>query len=56
MEMKKKICMDMYFLGVFLVAAKRKKCVKNEKKKREQTLIWATAQLCHDTMENCIVT
>ena len=37
----------------------KKKCVKNEKKKKndaETGLGWATAQLCHNTMGNCIVT
>ena len=34
-------------------------CVKNEKKKEErkvQKMGWATTQLCHNTMGNCIVT
>ena len=29
---------------------------KNEKKKLVQKMGWATAQLCHNTMGNCIVT
>ena len=37
----------------------KKKCVKNQKKKKkgaETGMGWATAQLCHNTMGNCIVT
>ena len=53
-----------YIFGCFPVEEMKKKikCVKNEKKKFffaqkvQQKLSWATAQLCHDTMENCIVT
>ena len=33
----------------------KKKCVKNEKKKGCSRIGWATAQLCHNTMGNCIV-
>ena len=33
-----------------------KKILKNEKKKNGAGTGWATAQLCHNTMGNCIVT
>ena len=38
--------MDMYFLGDFLVAGKKRM----KKKKKRLAIEWATAQLCHDTM------
>ena len=40
---------------------KKKMCEKKRKKKKEKkgaeiVMGWATAQLCHNTMGNCIVT
>ena len=57
--MKKKIYT--YILGDFPIAGKKrmkKKCVCEKKKSAEtkQEVGWATAQLGHDTMGNCIVT
>ena len=39
------------YLGCFPVEEMKKKSEENEKKKEQQKISWATAQLCHDTME-----
>ena len=48
---KKKKYMYMY-LGCFSSS----RCVKKKRKETKQEVGWATAQLGHDTMGNCIVT
>ena len=53
--MKKKICICI--VGVSSSRNEENKCVKNQKKKKKCSRIgWAIAQLCHNTMGNCIVT